>query len=200
MLWYNIRMEYAKKYWYWFFISLGIILAISYFTTGGFAQITTALAAWGTLVLAAIALLTIRAADEREKSRLRSETDRQLIESCDRRDKERRDRKERFLNEIAVWSANVLKLCSKLANPFNMPEVRAQYNNEYLTLKYIGESLLILAENEKFNDILLTPLKSATKCFDNPTEDGLKDNKDTRSDLKRYCETIRKEALKLLKI
>ena len=53
------------------------------------------------------------------------------------------ERKERLLNEIAKWSADVRKYCASLDIGFNTQLERIQAAEKYLTLKFDGKNLLV---------------------------------------------------------
>lgn len=144
--------------------------------------------AWATLLLALAAFIAVGVTIELDRRRRQEQQVR-----------DKHDREEHLLNGIAEWSANALKLCSKLTHGFNTQSERTQANDEYLTLKFAGENLRILVENEKFSDVLLNPLQYAIKCFDSLTKDSLQGNDNKRTSLENNCKTIREEALKLLK-
>lgn len=168
----------------------GVLLLFGLFVLlDRFPQYASTFNAWATLLLALAAFIAVAVTIDLERRRRREE-----------QVKDKREREEHLLKEIAEWAANVLKLCSKLTHGFNTQSERTQANDEYLTLKFTGENLKIMAENKKFSDVLLTPLQYATDCFNSLSKDGLQDHNDKRTSLEHNCRTIREEALRLLRI
>lgn len=76
-----------------------IIVLISYFAGGGWSAIPSALVAWGTILLAFATFSLVRHSKEQEDRRRQEE-----------QAKERRDRDERFLNEIIEWAVENIKI------------------------------------------------------------------------------------------
>ena len=114
-------------------------------------------------------------------------------------EREKREKDERLLHDIANWCADTLALCSKLKLTFNTNEERHAANGEYLNLKFTGENLQISANNEKYCKVLFDDLREALNCFTGLSKDDLQGHGDKRTTLEGKCKAIRENALELLK-
>ncbi len=112
-----------------------IIMLVSYFAGNGWSAIPSALVAWGTILLAFATFQLVQTVTKQEKQR-----------RGDEQAREKRDRKDRLLNEIIEWAEDILKCRPTL-------DITNRINLEALPSQQMLEMFLVDSTRWGFNAI-----------------------------------------------